>query len=58
MKVAIPLLGWGREGVGVRGSRNLGGSSAFFKVSTTKDIKKLFRDPLPEFLDPPLITPQ
>ena len=31
MKVAISLGGGGGEGGGVRGSRNLGGSSASFK---------------------------
>ena len=32
---------WGGEGAGVRGSRNPRGVSASFKLSTTKDSKKL-----------------
>ena len=35
MKVAIPFEGGGDGGVS--GSRNLGGSSTSFKLSTTKD---------------------
>ena len=55
MKMTIPFFflggggGGGGPGGDVRGNRNLGGSSATFKLSTTKD-----RPPLPEFLDPPL----
>ena len=47
VKVAIPFfLGGG----GVRGSRNLGGSSASFKRSTTKYGVFLFHDPPPPSL--------
>ena len=64
MKMAIPSFflggggGGGREG-GVRGSRNLGGGSASFKLLTTKGSQKLYYAvflfiPLPGFLDPPL----
>ena len=52
--MAIPFFFWGGgggKGGSVRGSRKLGGSSASYKLSTTKDSQKyiypvfLFRDP-------------
>ena len=41
VKMANSFLGGGGREGGVRGSRNFGGSSASFKLSTTKDSRKL-----------------
>ena len=56
MKMAIFFFwgggGGGREG-DVRGSRNLGGGSASYKLSTTKDSQKLMIYAVFLFCDPP-----
>ena len=53
MKVAISSFFGGGGGRGVRGSRNLGGSSASFKLSTTKDSHKLMIHAVFLFRNPP-----